>query len=84
MKKLIFVSLNALFLQACATAYKDLGDVNSKESYVIECREETQACFDKAEQLCPNGYITKQVSAVGATSLLLFPAQLRTLHVSCK
>lgn len=84
MKKQLLTLSILPFLVACASAYKNEGDPESKDSYVIECQEATAACFEKAKEVCPTGYITKSVSAVGATSLLLFPTQLRTIEVRCK
>ena len=82
-QKLICLLLLPL-LASCASAYKNEGDPEGKVAFVIECREETSGCFAKAKELCPKGYVTTHVSAVGATSLLLFAVQLRTLEVQCK
>lgn len=84
MKSKIVLVLMLAVLASCATAYKNEGDPGGKEAYVIECEQQTGKCFEKANKVCPNGYITTKVSAVAATSLLLFPAQLRTLEVTCK
>lgn len=83
MKKL-FLLLASIGLSACATAYRNEGDLESKESYLIECRDVTSACFSKAAEVCPKGYETKKISAVGATSLILFPTQLRSIEINCK
>jgi len=80
----IFTLLISATFVGCATAYKNEGDPQGRQSYVIECGQETSACFSKAKILCPQGYVTDEISAVGATSLLLFPAQLRTVNISCK
>lgn len=83
-KNLSLVILMSATFVGCATAYKNEGDARGRQAYVIECGEETGACFSKAKELCPQGYVTDEISAVGATSLLLFPAQLRTVNISCK
>ena len=84
MKKLTLLLPVGFFLMSCASAYKNDGALDGKTAYVIECDQDTEACFEKAKEVCPAGYVTTKVSAVGATSLLLFPAQLRTIEVSCK
>lgn len=84
MKKYFIAMPILLFLSACATAYKNAGDPESSQAYVIECAENTEACFNKAAEICPGGYLTKSISAVGSTSLLIFPTQLRTIEIRCK
>ncbi|MES2800950.1 MAG: lipoprotein [Bdellovibrionota bacterium] len=84
MKKLIYLALATLLLTSCATAYRNEGGPVGKESYVIECEQETNACFEKAKEVCKSGYVTTNISAVGATTLLFFAAQLRTIEVYCK
>lgn len=84
MKRKIVLLMMLSALASCPTAYKNEGDPDGKEAFVIECASETGMCFKKAKEVCPKGYLTTKVSAAGATSLLLFPAQLRTIEVTCK
>lgn len=58
MKKHFAIATLSLHLIGCSTASK-IQLPNGKQGYYVKCPRSMQNCYEKATEVCPNGYQVK-------------------------